>query len=103
MSVVAWTRMLRATEKVLVGAVLAIVTRTAPVETPRARTSGPRARPVEDVTGLIYELLDAHYDTARLASELGADTRWAHHLEYLSDLQRVAREALAAMPQEPVA
>lgn len=51
--------------------------------------------PVESLTELVYELLDAHADTARLASKLDGDDRWAAHLDYLRDLQRVGREALA--------
>jgi hypothetical protein len=47
------------------------------------------------VTELLYELLDAHVDTMRLARDLDADPSWAAHLDYLSDLQRVGREALA--------
>jgi hypothetical protein len=46
---------------------------------------------------LVYELLDAHDDTARLATELHEDgTSWAAHLDYLRRLQRVGRELLAA-------
>jgi hypothetical protein len=48
------------------------------------------------VTELLYELLDAHVDTMRLAGELDEDPAWAAHLDYLRDLQRVGREALAA-------
>jgi hypothetical protein len=47
------------------------------------------------VTELVYELLDAHVDTMRMAFELDDDPAWAAHLDYLRDLQRVAREALA--------
>jgi hypothetical protein len=47
------------------------------------------------VTELLYELLDAHVDTMRLAGELDEDPAWAAHLDYLRDLQRVGREALA--------
>jgi len=49
------------------------------------------------VAELVYELLDAHLDTMRLAcaDELDADPTWAAHLDYLRDLQRVGREALA--------
>jgi hypothetical protein len=47
------------------------------------------------VTELVYELLDAHVDTMRLAHELDGDAAWAAHLDYLRDLQRVGREALA--------
>ncbi len=47
---------------------------------------------------LIYELLDAHADTALLAGALESDPDWAAHLDYLRDLQRVAREGLARLP-----
>jgi hypothetical protein len=55
----------------------------------------------QDLTLLVYELLDAHDDTARLAVELAPDlswevqVRWEVHLGYLRDLQRLGREALA--------
>jgi hypothetical protein len=48
-----------------------------------------------DVTELVYELLDAHADTMRLARDFDDDAAWAAHLDYLRDLQRVGREALA--------
>lgn len=51
------------------------------------------------VTELIYELLDAHADTMRMAVELDQDPAWAAHLDYLRDLQRVGREALAGAAQ----
>jgi len=47
------------------------------------------------VTELVYELLDAHADTMRLACDLDPDPAWAAHLDYLRDLQRVGRETLA--------
>lgn len=50
------------------------------------------------VAELLYELLDAHVDTMRLACQLDADPAWAAHLDYLRDLQRVGREALAHAP-----
>ena len=50
------------------------------------------------VTELLYELLDAHVDTMRMASGLDGDPAWAAHLDYLRDLQRVGREALAHGP-----
>ena len=50
------------------------------------------------VTELLYELLDAHVDTMRLAGELDDDPAWAAHLDYLRDLQRVGCEALAHAP-----
>jgi hypothetical protein len=43
---------------------------------------------------LVYELLDAHDDTARLAAD-GDALRWQIHLGYLRDLQRAGREILA--------
>jgi len=49
----------------------------------------------QQLTLLVYELLDAHDDTARLAAYLASDVRWEAHLGYLRDLQRLGREALA--------
>ena len=49
----------------------------------------------EQLTLLLYELLDAHDDTTRLAADLALDERWQAHLGYLRDLQRLGREALA--------
>jgi hypothetical protein len=50
---------------------------------------------VAEVSALIYELLDAHADTAELASELSSDPAWSAHLDYLRALQRHARQLLA--------
>ncbi len=58
---------------------------------------------VEYLTELVYELLDAHEDTARLASELAGDPGWDMHLDYLRGLQRVSREALAELSGSPPA
>jgi hypothetical protein len=58
-----------------------------------ADTSG--TTPTDQLSGLLYELLDAHIDTISLAGSLEHDVRWAAHLDYLRDLQRVGREALA--------
>jgi hypothetical protein len=44
---------------------------------------------------VVYELLDAHYDTARLVAETADDDRWSAHLEYLRALQRRTRGILA--------
>jgi hypothetical protein len=44
---------------------------------------------------LVYELLDAHGDTAALVAEGADDAGWDAHLEYLRRLQRLGREALA--------
>jgi hypothetical protein len=49
----------------------------------------------EELGCLVYELLDAHEDTMRLAWGLSGDDQWAAHLDYLRDLQRVGRERLA--------
>ncbi len=52
----------------------------------------------DHLADLVYELLDAHCDTVRLADELREGVAWAAHLDYLRDLQRVGREALARLP-----
>jgi hypothetical protein len=44
---------------------------------------------------LAYELLDAHADTARLATDQADEGEWQNHLAYLRDLQRAGREVLA--------
>jgi hypothetical protein len=62
------------------------------------RDETPSRGPSADATALIYELLDAHYDTAELADGLEYDEAWAAHLEYLRALQRTGRETLARMP-----
>jgi hypothetical protein len=49
----------------------------------------------EHLGALVYELLDAHQDTLHLAGVPAEDERWAAHLDYLRDLQRVGREYLA--------
>jgi Na+/phosphate symporter len=54
----------------------------------------PAAPISEELTQLVYELLDAHEDTARLAEEAASEAAWALHLDYLRDLQRVGREVL---------
>lgn len=51
--------------------------------------------PAGQLSGLLYELLDAHIDTIKLAGALEHDECWAAHLDYLRDLQRVGRETLA--------
>jgi hypothetical protein len=51
----------------------------------------------EYLGALVYELLDAHLDTMRLADPLDGDDRWRAHLDYLRDLQRVSREGLAQL------
>jgi hypothetical protein len=46
----------------------------------------------QQLTLLVYELLDAHDDTARLVVDLAPDVRWEAHLGYLRDL-RLGRRA----------
>jgi len=54
------------------------------------------------ITALVYELLDAHVDTLRLAGSLPPGSELEAHCAYLRDLQRVGREALArATDAEP--
>jgi hypothetical protein len=60
-------------------------------------------RPCERLICLIYELLDAHDDTARIAAGLAPDPIWQPHLAYLRDLQRLGREMVAAAAGEPEA
>lgn len=55
---------------------------------------------------LVYELLDAHEDTVRLAVAGGLpddDVVWAAHVDYVQALQRAAREQLAHMHAGPQA
>jgi hypothetical protein len=55
---------------------------------------------LDELAVLVYELLDAHDDTALLAAGLADDPAWAHHLDYLRSLQRVGRAALARLDVE---
>jgi hypothetical protein len=48
---------------------------------------------------LVYELLDAHDDTARLAAGVTSDPAWSAHLDYLRRLQRVGREMMSQASQ----
>ncbi len=50
---------------------------------------------VQYLTELVYELLDAHEDTTRIAEPLAADPQWQMHLDYLRGLQRVGHQILA--------
>ena len=59
---------------------------------------GNGAQASGQLTDLVYELLDAHIDTLRLAQDLDQVPAWEAHLDYLRDLQRVSREALARLP-----
>ena len=55
----------------------------------------------EGLTVLVYELLDAHDDTARLAADRSIGECWDAHIDYLRQLQRVGRELLAAESGRP--
>jgi hypothetical protein len=70
---------------------------------PDMTNANPTADLSDHLTRLVYELLDAHYDTARLAEDVAEDERWHAHLAYLRDLQRVAREVLATAEDEACA
>jgi hypothetical protein len=63
------------------------------------RAANPVEERVSSLVALSYELLDAHADTARLASDDAPNAEWDSHLAYLRDLQRVGREALALAAQ----
>jgi hypothetical protein len=54
----------------------------------------PPHRSSEQLTQLVYELLDAHEDTARLVEEMASERTWDFHLDYLRALQRAGREVL---------
>jgi hypothetical protein len=58
-------------------------------------TPPPEALDPTLLATLIYELLDAHADTAELAAELKHEPLWSAHLDYLRALQREGRAALA--------
>ncbi len=64
------------------------------------RAMAPLPETCEQLTGLVYELPDAHDDTARIATGQNLDAHWQAHLGYLRDLQRVAREVLARAGQQ---
>jgi hypothetical protein len=64
------------------------------------RDETARCRPTLHAEALVYELLDAHADTAELADELRGEPQWAAHLDYLRALQRTGRETLAQMEKD---
>jgi hypothetical protein len=63
---------------------------------PPQRSTDAVDEKVAALIALTYELLDAHADTARLATDDATDDEWRNHLGYLRDLQRVGREAIAS-------
>lgn len=60
-----------------------------------AASSPPQPAYRAEAVDLIYELVDAHSDTAALAADLARDPSWEMHLMYLRALQRRGRETLA--------
>jgi hypothetical protein len=66
-----------------------------PVRRSRRAPADPGTETVAALVSLTYELLDAHADTARLATDHATAPEWHNHLAYQRDLQRVGREALA--------
>jgi hypothetical protein len=66
----------------------------------RCRSTLETAQGGVELTALVYELLDAHADTAQLASGYERDESWAAHLEYLRSLQRLGRRVLAGIAAE---
>lgn len=59
------------------------------------REPAPSLETVAALVAVAYELLDAHADTSQLVIDDAGDAEWRTHLAYLTDLQRVGREALA--------
>jgi hypothetical protein len=83
------------------GWVLSPSSRGAP---PAASVSRPLSTGVEpaglaDLSRFVYELLDAHDDTARIAREPPGEMSWDAHLDYLRALQRKGRELLALLDE----
>jgi hypothetical protein len=66
-----------------------------PTRFPQIPIASASAERAEQLARLVYELLDAHADTLRLADGLSTDLILQTHLHYLRDLQRVGREILA--------
>lgn len=73
---------------------------------PSSRAAAPAGRPVvtgvepwtlSELSRFVYELLDAHDDTARIAHEHDVEVMWEAHLDYLRALQRKGRELLALL------
>jgi hypothetical protein len=56
--------------------------------------------PSEELTCLVYEPLDAHDDTARIAIGQNLEAHWQARLSYLGDLLQVGREVPARAGQQ---
>ena len=72
-----------------------------PTRFPQIPISSASAERAEQLARLVYELLDAHADTSRLADG-STDLILQTHLRYLRDLQRAGREILAPGAAEEV-
>ena len=96
-AVVAGETLIRAGLGVLAGDIrpTPIAVRTATASECDGADEEPVGCVAADMSALMYELLDAHADTAALADELWYDPRWAAHLDHLRALQPAGREALA--------
>ncbi len=70
------------------------ITRRPPGECLRILYTQP-SEPAATLADLVYELLDAHDDTVRLAQDRLCDRDWDAHVDYLRRLHRVGREALS--------
>jgi hypothetical protein len=83
------------------GAGLGVAPRSSPGTSPaHGCAGGPRSDATSIEIALIYELLDAHDDTAQMTSALEFDPSWELHLEYLRALQRKGREVVARLSHE---
>jgi hypothetical protein len=79
-----------------------IVSAQTEAEAPASPTGVPSAARAAalsfgELASLIYELLDAHDDTARIARHCPSEDMWEAHLDYLRALQRRGREVLAML------
>jgi hypothetical protein len=90
--------LIRSIADVVGSRVATITAEPSPVGTSSAGV--PDAQWHRHVALLIYELLDAHDDTAQMAAEFTEDPVWQAHLEYLRGLQRTGREVLARITLE---
>lgn len=66
----------------------------------RPTVHSPTSTSQSALVTLVYELLDAHADTASLALAPAGAEQWENHLEYLGRLQRCGREVLAGATGE---
>ncbi len=62
-----------------------------------SRTASNHTAAVTRLAELVEELLDAHCDTICFEEEEIGGARWAAHVDYLRDLQRVGQRSLARL------